>query len=156
MYRFENDEPFVLLVHPGGPFWRGKDRNSWSIAKGEFGEGETAEAAAIREFEEETGVRPQGTLVPLGEVIQPGGKKVIGFALAGNLNASEITSELFEIEWPKGSGRRTSFPEVDRAEWFTLGVARQKILKGQSIFLDRLEDMLQGKTKRCPARRGPP
>src|SRR5205823_10866857 len=88
MYRLVRGEPMVLLAHPGGPFWRKKDRNSWSIPKGEFGENETAEAAAIREFEEETGHRPEGDLVPLGEAVQPGGKKVTAFALEGDLDAS--------------------------------------------------------------------
>lgn len=143
MYRLLGDEPMVLLVHPGGPFWRNKDRNCWSIPKGEFGEDETAEAAALREFEEETGFRPEGKLVWLGEAVQPSGKKITAFALAGDLDTSRIKSETFEIEWPPKSGQLTRFPEVDRAEWFALDAARDKIVKGQSIFLDRLEEMLR-------------
>jgi predicted NUDIX family NTP pyrophosphohydrolase len=143
MYRFLGCQPMVLLVHPGGPFWRNKDLVSWSIPKGEFSADETAEAAAIREFEEETGFRPEGELVPLGDAVQPGGKRVTAFAMVGSLNASSIKSEAFEMEWPPNSGQIASFPEVDRAEWFTLDVARDKIVNGQRIFLDRLEEILR-------------
>jgi predicted NUDIX family NTP pyrophosphohydrolase len=145
MYRLAGREPMVLLVHPGGPFWIKKDRNCWSIPKGEFSEDETADAAAIREFEEETGFRPEGELVPLGDAVQPGGKRVTAFAMAGDLDAARIESEPFEMEWPPKSGRLARFPEVDRGEWFTLDAARDKIVKGQIVFLDRLEKMLPPK-----------
>jgi predicted NUDIX family NTP pyrophosphohydrolase len=110
---------------------------------GEFGDDETAEAAAVREFEEETGFCPTGTLVPLGEAIQAGGKRVTAFASAGDLDATRIESVSCEVEWPPKSGQLMSIPEVDRAAWFTLGDARDKIIKGQSVFLDRLEQILR-------------
>lgn len=131
----------VLLVHPGGPYWRNKDLGAWSIPKGEYGPEEDPRAAALREFEEELGTRPSGELLALGEVVQAGGKTVVAFALAGDLDAGAITSNTFEIEWPPRSGRRRSFPEVDRAEWFPLDVARHKILPAQRPFLDRLEQL---------------
>ena len=143
MYRFADGEPMVLLVHPGGPFWRNKDLSAWSIPKGEYGDAETAEAAAVREFEEEIGVHPIGALLPLGEAVQSGGKRVTAFALAGDLDPTRIESACFEIEWPPKSGQRARFPEVDRAQWFTLDVARGKIVKGQAIFLDRLKQILR-------------
>jgi predicted NUDIX family NTP pyrophosphohydrolase len=142
MYRLIGRKPMVLLVHPGGPFWRNKDSHSWSIPKGEFGDDEPAEAAAIREFEEETGFRPAGVLLPLGEVLQAGGKRVLAFAITGDLDAAQIRSVTCEVEWPPKSGRLIRVPEVDRAAWFTLDEARAKIIKGQSIFLDRLEQLL--------------
>ncbi len=132
----------VLLVHPGGPFWRKKDANSWSIPKGEYGGDETAEAAALREFEEETGFRPAGALLPLGETIQTGGKRVTAFAMAGDMDTTRIESVSCETEWPPHSGKLISVPEVDRAEWFTLDEAREKIVRAQSVFLDRLEQIL--------------
>ncbi len=143
MFRHCGRKPMVLLVHPGGPFWRSKDRNSWSIPKGEFGDDETAEAAAVREFEEETGFRPAGAFLPLGEAIQAGGKRVTAFAMAGDLDATRIESVSCEIEWPPKGGQLIRVPEVDRAEWFTLDDARDKIIKGQSVFLDRLEQILR-------------
>ena len=142
MFRLPGRTPMVLLVHPGGPFWRNKDLNSWSIPKGDFGNEETAEAAALREFEEETGVRPAGELLPLGEAVQAGGKKVTGFAMAGDIDTAHIESVSCEVEWPPRSGQTIRVPEVDRAAWFTLGEARAKIVKGQSVFLDRLEQIL--------------
>jgi len=128
----------VLLVHPGGPFWRNKDLASWSIPKGEYPETEECFAAAAREFEEETGIRPEGEFIPLGKIRQPSGKMVTAWAFEGDCDATAIRSNLFSLEWPKGSGRMYEFPEVDRAEWFALAPAREKILKGQLGFLDRL------------------
>jgi predicted NUDIX family NTP pyrophosphohydrolase len=142
MFRLSGRKPMVLLVHPGGPFWRNKDRSSWSIPKGEFGDDETAEAAAVREFEEETGFHPSGALLPLGEAIQAGGKRVVAFAMAGDLDATRAESVSCEVEWPPNSGRLIRVPEVDRAAWFTLEEARNKIIKAQSVFLDRLEQIL--------------
>jgi predicted NUDIX family NTP pyrophosphohydrolase len=143
MFHLSSRKPMVLLVHPGGRYWRNKDRNSWSIPKGEFGDDETAEAAAIREFEEETGFRPGGVLLPLGEAIQAGGKRITAFAVAGNLDATRIESVSCEVEWPPKSGRLIRVPEVDRAAWFTLDDARAKIIKGQGVILDRLEQILR-------------
>ena len=132
----------VLLVHPGGPFWRGKDLGAWSLAKGEIDPGEEPAACALREFEEETGTRLEGEPAPLGEVRQAGGKTVIGFALEGDLDAGAIRSITFELEWPPRSGRRQSYPEVDRAAWFTLCEAREKLNAAQAAFLERLVALL--------------
>ena len=132
----------VLLVHPGGPFWRAKDLGAWSLAKGEIDPGEEPAACALREFEEETGTRLEGEPAPLGGVRQAGGKTVIGFALEGDLDADAIRSITFELEWPPRSGRRQSYPEVDRAAWFTLDEARAKLNAAQAAFLDRLAALL--------------
>ncbi len=132
----------VLLVHPGGPFWAKKDEGAWSIPKGEYEADEDALSAARREFEEETGHSPAGPFQPLGEVKQPGGKLVTAWAVEGDCDVAAIKSNLFEMEWPPRSGRRQSFPEVDRAAWFSLADARQKILKGQIPFLERLQEFL--------------
>ncbi|WP_315831034.1 NUDIX domain-containing protein [Bradyrhizobium prioriisuperbiae] len=142
MYRRCDGELEVLLVHPGGPFWRNKDDGTWSIPKGEMAEDEDPEAAARREFEEELGVALTDTLVPLGEIKQRGGKRVHGFAVEGDLDATAIRSNTFELEWPPKSGRMQTFPEVDRAEWFALDIARDKILSGQRALLDRLADLV--------------
>jgi predicted NUDIX family NTP pyrophosphohydrolase len=129
----------VLLVHPGGPFWARRDDGAWSIPKGEYNADEDPHATAVREFEEELGVAPPpGEDVLLGEVRQAGGKVVIAWAREGDLDVTEVRSNSFEMEWPRGSGRRQSFSEVDRAEWFGLAAARRKLLSGQVPFLDRL------------------
>jgi predicted NUDIX family NTP pyrophosphohydrolase len=129
----------VLLVHPGGPFWHKRDRGSWSIPKGEYVEGIDACAVALREFQEETGVSaPVGDFVPLGEVRQAGGKIVTAWALEGDLDPEKIVSNTFEMVWPPKSGRQQTFPEIDRAGWFTLAEAREKILDGQRPLLERL------------------
>lgn len=140
MYHRRNDALFVLLVHPGGPFWQHRDVGSWSIPKGEFGTTEDPQSAALREFEEELGIKPAGVPQHLGEVTQAGGKRIIAFAMAGDLDVSSIRSNTFELEWPPHSGQRQRFPEVDRAEWFPLAVAREKILSAQRPLLDRLEE----------------
>jgi predicted NUDIX family NTP pyrophosphohydrolase len=138
LYRREGGELRVLLVHPGGPFWAKKDAGAWSIPKGEYSDGEDPEAAARREFAEELGVALGGDLQPLGEAVQPSRKRVVAFAAEGDLDVAAIRSNSFEIEWPPKSGRRQSFPEVDRAGWFSLDEAREKLLPGQRVFLDRL------------------
>ena len=139
MYRWQGDELQVLLVHPGGPFWRSKDRGAWSIPKGEYEPGEDPEAAARREFAEELGVAPRGELQPLGEIRQAGGKRVVAFAVEGDLDADAIHSNQFEFEWPPRSGRIQTFPEVDRAAWFALPLAREKLIAGQRPLLDLLQ-----------------
>ena len=145
LYRRKANGVEVLLGHPGGPFWRNKDLGSWSIPKGLIAEGEASLAAAKREFTEETGHRPHGKFLPLGEARQPGGKLVHVWAVEGNWDAASLKSNTFEMEWPPRSGRRQSFPELDRAEWFDLAEARPKILKGQAIFLARLlEELTRG------------
>ena len=131
MYRHAGSKLEVLLVHPGGPYWRGKDEGAWSIPKGEMEASEDAMSAASREFTEETGVRLAGPLEPLGEIRQRGGKRVVAFAVEGDLDAATIMSNSFEIEWPPRSGKMQAFPEIDRAEWFELPVADGKILEGQ-------------------------
>jgi predicted NUDIX family NTP pyrophosphohydrolase len=138
MYRRARSGLKVLLVHPGGPYWRKKDEGAWSIPKGELEEGEEAEVAARREFTEETGVALSGLLDPLGEIRQRGGKRVIAFAVEGDVDIQTIRSNIFEIEWPPKGGRMQSFPEIDRAEWFDLPSAHAKILEGQRPLLDRL------------------
>ena len=138
----------VFLVHPGGPFWANKDVAAWSIPKGEFDPAEDPLAAARREFEEETGLKMAGEFTPLAPVRQAGGKVVHAFALEGDCDPAAIQSNTFEIEWPPRSGRRQSFPEVDRAAWFPLDVARDKIHKGQAGLLDQLRAMLEGELDR--------
>lgn len=128
----------VLLVHPGGPFWASKDLGAWSIPKGEIDDGEDAETAARREFEEEIGVLVTGALIDVGFIRQPGGKTVMAWAFAGDFDPEALRSNTFTMEWPPRSGRRQEFPEVDRAAWFTMEVARRKILPGQLPLLDRL------------------
>jgi predicted NUDIX family NTP pyrophosphohydrolase len=142
LYRKKNGELEVLLGHMGGPFWARKDAGGWSLPKGEYEPDETPEAAARREFQEELGLPvPDGELVELGEVRQSGGKVVTAWALEGELDPELIVPGTFEMEWPKGSGRLQEFPEIDRAGWFDLAQARQKILKSQQPFLDRLAEL---------------
>jgi predicted NUDIX family NTP pyrophosphohydrolase len=140
LYRIRSGELQVLLVHPGGPYFAKKDAGAWSIPKGEYGDGEDPQAAALREFEEETGVRPSGSAVFIGEIRQSGGKRVTAFAVKGDLDPAIIRSNQFEMEWPPRSGRRQSFPEIDEARWFSLEEARIKILAGQAPLLDRLRE----------------
>jgi predicted NUDIX family NTP pyrophosphohydrolase len=143
LYRTVDGAPQVLLVHPGGPFWRRRDEGAWSIPKGEIEPGETLEGVARREFAEELGQPPpQGDLTPLGTVRQAGGKVVHAWASRGDLDVSHVSSSTFAMEWPAKSGRMQNFPEVDRAEWFGLAEARRKILVAQQTFIDRLEGLL--------------
>ena len=128
----------VLLVHPGGPFWAKKDAGAWSIPKGEYEADEAPLSAAKREFAEELGTIPRGECHALGEVKQRGGKIVTGFALEGDLDIGAIKPGVFEMEWPPRSGRMQSFPEIDRAAWFSPEDARIKILESQRKFIDRL------------------
>ena len=131
----------VLLVHPGGPFWRNKDAGAWSIPKGEFTDDESAEHAARREFTEELGITLTTALHPLGEIKQRGGKVVIAFAAEIDFDAANIVSNTFEIEWPPRSGRMARFPEVDRAAWFKLAEAHERINPAQATLLDRLAQL---------------
>jgi predicted NUDIX family NTP pyrophosphohydrolase len=141
LYRRRDGQLQVLLVHPGGPFWAKRDLGAWTIPKGEFGPDEDPEAAARREFAEELGVMPAAPLTQLGEVRQKAGKIVLAFAMEGEFNTTMIRSNTFEMEWPPRSGSMRSFPEIDRAEWFGLKAARDKINPGQLPFLDRLEQL---------------
>lgn len=144
LYRFRAGAPEVLLVHPGGPFWRRKDDGAWSIPKGEAAPGEDLLARARAELAEETGAAVDGDFRALAPCRQAGGKTVHAFAVAGDFDPAALVSNAFEIEWPPRSGRRQSFPEIDRAGWFSLAAAREKILAGQKSLLDQLEAMLAG------------
>lgn len=139
MYRHGEGGLVVLLVHPGGPFWRNRDLGAWSIPKGELEDGEDPEGAARREFAEELGIAPTGPVQPLGQVRQRGGKIVLAYALQGTLDADAVRSNEIAIEWPPRSGRTMHIPEIDHAAWFPLPLAREKILASQRPFLDRLE-----------------
>jgi predicted NUDIX family NTP pyrophosphohydrolase len=141
MFRRKNAFIEVLLVHPGGPFWSKKDLGSWSLPKGEY-EDEDPLQVARREFEEETGYPVTGNFLPLTPLRQSSGKIVSAWAVEGNCDAAGIKSNTFLLEWPPRSGRQQEFPEVDRADWFSLSLAREKILKGQVGFLDQLEQLL--------------
>jgi predicted NUDIX family NTP pyrophosphohydrolase len=139
LYRITGGAPEVLLVHPGGPFWARKDAGVWSIPKGEYDEGEDPRACALREFEEETGTAlPPGELIELGGVKQKGGKVVSAWAAEGDLDADSVRSNTFTMEWPPRSGRTAEFPEIDRAAWFGVDAAREKLVAAQAELLDRL------------------
>ena len=144
MYRHSGDGRLqVLLAHPGGPFWRGKDEGAWTIPKGEYGPPEEALAAAQREFTEETGFAVTPPLAPLGEITQKSGKRITAWAFAGDCDPAQLNCNTFEMEWPPRSGRKQDFPEIDRIEWFALDEARRKIIPAQRPLLDRLEQALQ-------------
>jgi predicted NUDIX family NTP pyrophosphohydrolase len=141
-YRRVSGSLEVLLVHPGGPFWSRRDDGAWTIPKGEVLDDEAPLEAAVREFREETGHKPDGTFVALEPIRQTGGKLVLAWAFEGDLDPSSISSNTFSIEWPPRSGRHRTFPEVDRAAWFPVSRARTKILSGQVGLLDQLESRL--------------
>ncbi|MGH2742729.1 MAG: NUDIX domain-containing protein [Thermoleophilaceae bacterium] len=143
LYRLKGGAPEVLLVHPGGPFWARKDAGAWSIPKGEYQNGEDPRACALREFGEETGTAlAPGELIELGSVNQKGGKVVSAWAAEGDLDADCVRSNTFTMEWPPRSGRAAEFPEIDRAAWFGVGAAREKLIAAQAEFLDRLLERL--------------
>lgn len=147
LYR-RSPSPEVLLAHMGGPFWQRKDEGSWSLPKGEPEEGETPDQTARREFQEELGLPvPGGALQPLGEARQSGGKVVTAFALEADLDPALVVPGTFELEWPPRSGRRTTFPEVDRVAWLSPAEARRLMVSGQRVFLDRLEELLSAETR---------
>ncbi len=139
MYRFRNGMLQVFLAHPGGPLYAGKDNGHWSIPKGEPSEGEAFIDAALREFEEETGLKPHGPFIELESIRQKAGKVVHAWAFEGNCDDFRpICSNLFEMEWPPRSGRTQSFPEVDRAQFFTLSEAKHKLRDSQWPLVERL------------------
>jgi predicted NUDIX family NTP pyrophosphohydrolase len=142
LYRMRKGGPEVLLVHPGGPFWAQKDDGAWSIPKGIYEPGEDPLAAAQREFFEETGCTPTGDFQPLGSFRQPGGKLVEVWAVEGDFDLASFRSNTFTLEWPPRSGRQAQFPEADRAGWFDLETAAEKILKGQAPVLAALRERL--------------
>ena len=145
MYRIKDGAVRVLSAHPGGPFFRKKDEGAWSIPKGEPDAGEDLLTAAQREFEEETGVQPQGPFIPLRPIQQKGGKVVHAWAFEGDCDPAAIKSNTFTIEWPPKSGRQAEFPEIDRADFFGLATARKKIKAGQESLIDELAAMLKTK-----------
>lgn len=140
MYRVRGGELQVLLVHPGGPYWARKDGGAWSIPKGEYGEDEDPLAAAQRELVEETGFSVEPPFLPLTPVRQAGGKEVVAWAVEGDCDPAAIRSNAFAMEWPPRSGRMAEFPEADRAEWFSIPHAMEKILPGQRPLLQQLAD----------------
>jgi predicted NUDIX family NTP pyrophosphohydrolase len=144
IYRRRKGGIEVLLVHPGGPFWQHQDLGVWSIPKGQFAAGEDPLAAARREFQEETGMEAAGNFMPLQPLKQPSGKTVHAWALEGDFDSTRLRSNTFPLEWPPHSGNWVQVPEVDRAEWFSLPAAREKILPGQRGFLEELAGRILG------------
>jgi predicted NUDIX family NTP pyrophosphohydrolase len=144
MYRQREGIVEVLLAHMGGPFWAKKDLGAWSIPKGEFDPGEGPLEAAKREFEEETGISVSGTFIPLVPIKQSGGKIIHIWAVEGDCDPAKIRSNTFMLEWPPRSGKQQAFPEIDRAEWFSLDVAREKVTKGQRGFIEQLRRIFEG------------
>jgi predicted NUDIX family NTP pyrophosphohydrolase len=138
LFRFNNNETEVLLVHPGGPFWTKKDEGAWSIPKGVFEEHESPLDAAKREFKEETGFEADGEFIELGNLTQSSKKIVHAWALEKDLDETKVVSNKFSLEWPRRSGIMKEFPEIDRAGWFDIDLAKKKIQKGQAGFIDRL------------------
>jgi predicted NUDIX family NTP pyrophosphohydrolase len=143
LYRIKNSQLECFLLHPGGPFFKNKDLGSWTIPKGEIDEHEDPLAAAVREFEEETGTRLDGEFVPLKPIKQKSGKLVYAWAVQGDIDASTIKCNTFEMEWPPKSGKFKSFPEVDRGEWFSIPNASTKILAAQQPLLQELVQLLK-------------
>ena len=146
VYRYKNNDLQVLLVHPGGPFWSGKDLGAWSIPKGIFDESEKPLDAAKREFREETGFVVEGEFIELGELRQPSKKIIHAWSIEGNFDTSQLKSNTFKMEWPRNSGNIQEYPEVDKGEWFSLDIAQKKIFKGQRDFLTRLVNRLNVST----------
>lgn len=142
LYKLEQSELQILLVHPGGPFFRNKDAGAWTIPKGEVQEGEDLLATACREFTEETDVALSGAFLPLTPIKQKSGKVVHAWAVAGNFNPSHLKSNTFQLEWPPKSGKLAEFPEVDRAAWFTLEQAKEKINAAQLSLVEELATKL--------------
>ncbi len=134
----------VFLAHPGGPFWAGRDEGAWTVPKGLVEEGEDPLAAARREFREETGIEPEGPFLPLGSIRQKAGKTVHAWAWEGDADPEAVRSEAMRTEWPRGSGRWISFPEVDRCAWFDPETARARINAAQAELVSRLEALLAG------------
>src|SRR6185503_16144585 len=145
LYRKRTGTLEVFLVHPGGPFWAKKDAGAWSIPKGEIGPGEVPLEVARRELREETGASIDGEYVALRPVVQRGGKTVHAWSIEGDLDVARVESNTFSMEWPPRSGRIQEFPEVDRAEWFSVAAAREKILDAQRAFLDELAQRAQSR-----------
>ena len=145
MYRLRDGKPEFLLVHPGGPFFKNKDVGVWTIPKGEGMADEEPLDSAIREFEEETGFRPEGSFIPLEPIVQKGGKQVFCWAVAGEFDVKTLQSNVFPLVWPPRSGKTIMVPEVDKASWFSLEEARSKINERQAALLDQVLNIIQNK-----------
>lgn len=143
LYRRTDDGLEVFLAHPGGPFWKNRDEGAWTIPKGVVDEGEDPLSAARREFEEETGIRPEGEFLPLGSIRQKAGKRVHAWAWEGDADPERVESNVMRVEWPRGSGRWLTFPEVDRCAWFDPATAKKKINPAQAELIERLEERLR-------------
>lgn len=144
LYRFKK-ELEIFLVHPGGPFWKGKEIGAWSIPKGEFSDEEDALTAAKREFDEETGAEIDGDFIQLNPIKQKAGKLVYAWAVEGDIDANNIISNTFKQEWPYKSGKWQTYPEVDKAGWFSREEAREKINAAQALLIDDLAERLSGR-----------
>ena len=144
LYKRDGKEIQVLLAHPGGPFWAKKDKGAWTLPKGLVEAGETPLDAAIREFTEETGFAVAGEFLPLGAVVQRGGKHVEAWAVEGEFEPADLNPNMFQMEWPPKSGRIAQFPEIDRVAWFSLAEAREQILPSQQPLIERLGALLAG------------
>ena len=148
LFRMKREQLEVFLVHPGGPFWIKKDAGAWSIPKGEIETGEEALQVAIREFKEETGQEIEGSFSELQPVKQKAGKIIKAWAVEGDIDENTIVSNTFEIEWPPGSGKKKIFPEVDKAQWFSLTEASEKINPGQLPLIEELQQIIRNKNKK--------
>ena len=143
LFRRKKNQVEIFLVHPGGPFWLKKDLGAWTIPKGEIEAGEEALDVAIREFSEETGQTISGKFIPLKPVKQKGGKTITAWAVEGDADHSKIISNTFEMEWPPKTGNMKTFPEIDKAEWFSVSTAKEKINAAQIAFIDELISKLE-------------
>ena len=143
LYRFRGELPEILLIHPGGPFYQKRNEGIWSVPKGLIDEGEAPESAAVREFYEETGMKPSGPFIPMPEVRYGSGKRLTVFACEGDFDTTKLISNTFTLEWPPKSGRFAEFPEVDKAGWFDLTEAAIRILPAQKILLTALPGLVQ-------------
>lgn len=144
LFRYIAGELEILLVHPGGPYWTKKDEGAWSVPKGEFTEGDDPFEAAKREFQEETGQKPPTRdAMALRPLRQPSGKLIFAWAVKGDFNTATLKSNTFSMEWPPGSGRQEEFPEVDKAEWFSLEEAKRKISKGQVKLIEQIQEKIE-------------
>lgn len=141
-FRFVKKKPEFFLAHPGGPFWKNKDAGAWSIVKGEYNDDEEPLSAAKREFHEETGIKLTGKFIPLTAVRQKSGKEILAWAVEAEIDHTKIKSNSFEIEWPPKSGRKQSFPEIDRAAWFSVEEAKEKINPAQAALIEELTGLL--------------
>jgi predicted NUDIX family NTP pyrophosphohydrolase len=147
VFRIRDKKPEIFLMHPGGPYWAKIDLGAWSIPKGEIEENEHQSEAARREFKEETGIQLNGELIPLKPVKQKSGKTVIAWAVELDIDVSNIKSNQFEMEWPPRSGNHQQFPEMDRAEWFTVSDAKEKIIPGHAALIGELEEILNNRLR---------